>query len=115
MLLIRQYGSLADLNQAVGLERNAPQLARIKNANARLDRGTVYTMGDQQARDIEEKLGLERGWMDTPPTYTELTGEDDPKAKLMLLMEQIPQEDWPKAVRLLGALAEPAPLNGTNH
>ena len=115
MLLIRQYGSLADLNQAVGLERNAPQLARIKNANARLDRGTVYTMGDQQARDIEEKLGLERGWMDTPPTYAELHGEDDPKAKLMLLMEQIPQEDWPKAVRLLGALAEPAPLNGTNH
>lgn len=111
MLLIERHGSIADLNQAVGLERNAPQLARIKNANARLDRGSVYTMGDQQARDIEEKLGLQRGWMDTPPTYAELHGQDDPKAQLLTLMERIPQHDWAKAVRLLHALAEPNPLN----
>lgn len=114
-MLIRQYGTVAELNERIGLERNAPQLARIKNANSRPERGTTYTMGDPMARDIEEKLGLERGWMDTPPTYVELHGEDDPKARVLLLMEQIPQEDWPKAVRLLGALAEPAALNGTNH
>ena len=115
-MLIDKHGSIADLNVALGWERTFARLSQIQNRSIRSDRGTPYEMGDVTAREIEEKLGLEEGWMDTPPTYAELHGEDDPKAKVMLLMEQIPQEDWPKAVRLLGALAEPAPLNGTtNH
>ena len=114
-ILIERYGSIAELNIRLDLARTDATLSQVRNQSAHSKTGMPRTMGDALARKIEEKLGLERGWMDTPPTYAELHGEDDPKAKVMLLMEQIPQEDWPKAVRLLGALAEPAPLNGTNH
>ena len=114
MLIKSKGGKLADLNEALGLPRNATKLARIRNANARLDRGTVYVMGDREAREIEEKLGLERGWMDTPPTYAELLGEEDPRSKVMVLMEALPEDQWSTAVRLLDALAKPvAPKNGT--
>ena len=65
------------------------------------------------AREIEEKLSLETGWMDTPPSYAELQGDDDPRAKVMLLMESMPPDQWPTAVRLLDALAQPAKGNGT--
>lgn len=40
-------------------------------------------MGDATAREIEQKLGLEEGWMDTPPTYEEL----DPDPLLTNLMQ----------------------------
>ncbi len=114
-MLVQQHGGkLAELNEALGLPRNATKLARIRNANARLERGTVYVMGDREARDIEEKLGLERGWMDTPPSYAEMHGEDDPRAKVMALMESLPQDEWATAVRLVGALAQPKEArNGT--
>ena len=65
-------------------------------------------MGDDLARKIEEKLELELGWMDTPPTYAELHGDEDPRTKVMQLMEAMPPDQWPTAVRLLDALAQPA-------
>lgn len=65
-------------------------------------------MGDPLARKIEERLELEKGWMDTPPTYAELHGEQDPRTKVMLLMEAMPPDQWATAVRLLDALAQPA-------
>lgn len=44
-MLVQQHGGkLAELNEALGLARNATKLARIRNANARLERGTVYVM-----------------------------------------------------------------------
>ena len=65
-------------------------------------------MGDDLARKIEERLSLEAGWMDTPPSYAELHGEEDPRTKAWLLMEALPPDQWPTAVRLLDALAQPA-------
>ena len=65
-------------------------------------------MGDPTAREIEEKLNLGLGWMDTPPAYAELHGEEDPRTKVMLLLEAMPPDQWPTAVRLLDALAQPA-------
>jgi len=70
-------------------------------------------MGDDLARKIEEKLSLGLGWMDTPPSYAELHGEEDPRTKVLLLMESMPPDQWPTAVRLLDALAQPAQATGT--
>ena len=116
-MLIKNYGGkLANLNEALGFERTHSQLARIRNKNSRSDRpGKFYVMGDEQAREIEEKLGLETGWMDTPPTHAEMHGESDPRAMAMAVLESLPQEDWAAAVRLLAALQEPAApaKNGT--
>lgn len=114
-MLIKRYGDkLANLNEALGYERTHSQLARIRNKNQRTDRpGKFYIMGDEQAREIEQKLSLAVGWMDTPPTYTELHGEDDPRTKVMLLMESMPPDQWATAVRLLDALTQPQKLEGT--
>lgn len=66
--LIEQHGAIADLNVALGWARTDPKLSQIKNANKRPGRGeAIYQMGDAMAREIEEKLGLARGWMDNPP------------------------------------------------
>jgi hypothetical protein len=109
MLIKKHDGKLANLNEALGYERTNAQLARIRNKNKRSDRpGKEFVMGDAQAREIEQKLSLDVGWMDTPPTYAELHGEEDPRATVMLLMESMPPDQWPTAVRLLAALTQPA-------
>ena len=115
MLIKRHDGKLANLNEALGYERTNAQLARIRNRNKRTDRpGKEFVMGDAQAREIEEKLSLDVGWMDTPPSYAELHGEEDPRTKVLLLMESMPPDQWPTAVRLLDALAQPQIVTGTH-
>ena len=114
-MLVKKHGTLAALNDAIGLARTDATLSQVRNQSAHSKTGTPRTMGDQLARTIEEKLGLQRGWMDTPPTYAELLGEEDPRSKVMVLMEALPEDQWSTAVRLLDALAKPAdtPKNGT--
>ena len=113
-MLLTQHGSIAKLNEAMGMARTDATLSQIKNMSPHSRTGTPRTMGDDLARRIEQTLGLERGWMDTPPTYAEIHGEDDPRAKVMALMEALPQEEWATAVRLVGALAQPKEArNGT--
>jgi len=115
MLIKRFGGKIADLNEALGYERTHSQLSRIKNKNKRSDRpGKFFAMGDEQAREIEEKLSLGLGWMDTPPSYLELLGDDDPRTKVMQLMEAMPPDQWATAVRLLDALAQPDQATGTS-
>lgn len=115
MLIERFGGKLANLNEELGFERTHSQLARIRNKNQRTDRpGKFFAMGDDQAREIEQKLSLAVGWMDTPPSYAELHGENDPRTKVMLLMESMPPDQWATAVRLLGALAQPDQATGTH-
>ena len=70
-------------------------------------------MGDEQAREIEEKLSLPKGWMDTAPTYAELHGESDPMAMAMAVMENMPPYQWPKVLQMLDIFAQPEPKNGT--
>ena len=113
-LLLKKYGSFAELNEAIGYPRTDSRLSRIKNQNARTDReGKTFLMGSPMAREIEHALDLPNGWMDTPLTYSELHGEDDPRTKAMQLMETMPPDQWATAVRLLDALAQPARANGT--
>lgn len=113
-MLVKQHESMANLCQTLGYARTeTATLTRIMNANVRHDRdGKPYNMGSPMARQIEEKLSLGVGWMDTPPTYAELDG-DDRQAQMLLAMESIPADLWPTARRLLDALSKPEAKNGT--
>lgn len=91
MILINKYGETTKLNEAIGRDPGNPQLGLYKNRNLRKN-GKHHQMGDLIAREIEEKLGLPQGWMDTPPTYTELLGEEDPMAKIIMVAEKMSPE-----------------------
>jgi hypothetical protein len=111
--LVERFGSVAKLNTELGWEVTNARLYQIHNRSIRSDRGTPFEMGDTTAREIEEKLSLGLGWMDTPPSYAELHGEDDPRAKVLLLMEAMPPDQWATVVRLVDAVAQPTPSTGT--
>jgi hypothetical protein len=64
-------------------------------------------MGDVLARRIEKSLNLERGWMDTPPTYTELHDGHSYTNQVMLCMESMSTEDQATVFRLVNAVAKP--------
>jgi hypothetical protein len=108
MLVKKHNGSLADLNEAIGLVRTDATLSQIRTKAPHSKTGKPRVMGDDLARKIEERLSLEAGWMDTPPSYAELHGEKDPRTKAWQLMEALSPDQWPTAVRLLDALAQPA-------
>jgi hypothetical protein len=108
MLVKKHNGSLADLNEAIGLVRTDATLSQIRTKAPHSKTGKPRVMGDDLARKIEERLSLEAGWMDTPPSYAELHGEEDPRTKAWHLLEALPPDQWPTAVRLLDALAQPA-------
>lgn len=112
-MLVKKYeGSLAKLNEALGMVRTDATLSQIRTQAPHSKTGKPRVMGDDMARKIEERLALEEGWMDTPPTYAELHGEHDPRVQLMHAMDHLPSDQWPTALRLIDALAKPA--NGTS-
>lgn len=112
-ILIARHGSIAALNEALRWPRADSRLSRIKNANTRTDRdGKVFQMGDNIAREIEEALALETGWMDTPPTLAEQFGHSEPLDKMAELMAVMEPEMQYKVVRMVAALSQPA--EGTN-
>lgn len=106
-MLVKVHGSVADLNRALGWEETNARLYQIHNRSTRKDRGTLYEMGDQTAREIETRLNLAEGWMDTPPTYAELLGDEDPMTKAIMALEQLNREQIPVATRLITAIAQP--------
>jgi hypothetical protein len=114
-MLVKKHESMANLCQLLGYARNeTATLTRILNANIRHDRaGKPYNMGSPMARQIEETLFLGTGWMDTPPTYAELAGGDDPRAKVALAMERMPDSEIYQLQRFVDAVAQPA-KDGTN-
>lgn len=114
MLVKKHGGSLAELNEAIDLDRTDATLSQIRTRAPHSKTGKPRVMGDDLARKIEEKLSLGLGWMDTPPSYEELHGQSDPRTKVMQLMELMPPDQWQTAVRLLDALAQPAKATGTD-
>jgi hypothetical protein len=114
-MLKKKHGKWSDINQALGWEKTNARLSQIMSGTMRSDRGTPYTMGDDTAREIEQKLGLPAGWMDTPPSYSDIHGQDDPISKAVDLMAAMEPEARYQALRLLGAIAQPPQANGTNH
>lgn len=98
----------------MGFARNdTARLGRIANANIRHEReGKPYVMGDDLARTIEDKLLLERGWMDTPPGYVDMT--DTRISHVLKVMEAMPEWQRDQAVKIVDTIAEPPKQNGTN-
>lgn len=113
--LVEKHNGMANLCHLLGYARNdTAKLTRILNANVRHERGgKTYNMGDSLAREIEEALGLERGWMDNPITASELSGHGNARIKITQLMEGLPDDQLAVALRLLDALAKPPAANGT--
>jgi hypothetical protein len=91
IMLMKQHGGATKLNEAIGRTPTDGQLNLYKNRNLRPN-GKPHQMGDNIAREIEQALKLPEGWMDTPPTYAEQLGEEDPQAKVMMVMEQMSPE-----------------------
>jgi hypothetical protein len=112
-MLLQQHGSLAALNEAIGLVRTDATLSQIKNQSAHHSTGKPRAMGDDLARKIELGLNLEHGWMDTPASYAELNGQADPIGMAIKVLEAMDPEARYQALRLLGALAQPPEANGT--
>ena len=94
--------------------RSDSTLSQIRTQAPHSKTGKPRVMGDDMARKIEDKLGLERGWMDTPLSFAEQYGEQDPRAMAVAVMESLPPEEWSVALRLLSALKKPADKNGTS-
>lgn len=115
LLLKKKHVTWAAINKLLGWEATSARLSQIGAGSIRSGRDTPYVMGDEMAREIETSLGLETGWMDTPLTYAEMHGQEDPRTKVMQLMEAMPPDQWATAVRLLDALAQPTPSNGTTN
>ena len=111
-ILKEKHGRWVDLNAALGWESTNARLSQIHSGTLRSDRGTPYTMGDETAREIETKLGLETGWMDTPPGPTEAYGVSQPLERMAALFAVMEPEMQYKVVRMVAALNEQA--DGTN-
>lgn len=87
-MLIKQHGdSIAKLNEAIGLDRTDATLSQIRTKAPHSKTGTPRSMGDPLARKIEEKLGLERGWMDTPIST--------PSASVLHVSDKVFEWYWP--------------------
>lgn len=108
--LIAKFGSIAALNLALGWDATNPRLSQIQNRSIRSDRGTPYEMGDSTAREIETKLLLEVGWMDTPEAYAP---HDQRISHVLKVMEAMPEWQREQAVKIVDTLAEPKKANGT--
>lgn len=112
-ILKAEFNTWAALNTKIGWESTNTRLSQIHSGTIRSDRGTPYTMGDETAREIEAALKLESGWMDTPPTRAESDGSADTLAMATELLAAMEPEAQYQALRILGALAQPTPANGT--
>jgi hypothetical protein len=102
-MLMKKHGGATKLNEAIGRASTDGQLNLYKNKNLRPN-GKPHQMGDNIAREIEQALKLPEGWMDTPPSYAEINGEDDPLSKALMVMENMTKEQQHLAVRLIAAL-----------
>jgi hypothetical protein len=111
-MLKKKYVRWSVLNTLLDWEVTSARLSQIHSGTLRSDRGTPYTMGDDTAREIETKLGLQPGWMDTPPTYEELNGQPDMIGTAMGILQAMEPEARYQAVRLLEALRQPPEPNG---
>lgn len=113
-MLKEKYIRWGDLNELLGWDRTNARLSQIFSGTIRSGRGVPYVMGDETAREIETKLGLEVGWMDTPPAQSEIYGDSDQRTKVMQMMEAMPPDQWPTVVRLVDALSQPPLKTGTS-
>ena len=117
-ILVDRHGGMPNLCQALGYARNeTASLTRILHANIRHERGEskTYNMGSPMAREMEKRLSLETGWMDTPPGYADLHA-DERITHVMKIMESMPDWQRDQAMKIIDTFAEPpnSQRNGTS-
>lgn len=93
--LITESGSIASLNTRLDRDRTDATLSQIRNKSAHHKSGKPRNMGSDIAREIEEKLGLERGTLDYPPVRA-----NDPRPGGLRVAEASPPHygepaNWP--------------------
>lgn len=105
-MLINAYGSIAALNEALGLTRTDSSLSQIRSKARHSKSGKPRAMGDPMARRLEEATGKPRGWMDTS-TELERQAADPQTAHILALLVQLP--DWQKdqVAKIVEAFAAP--------
>ena len=105
--LIEDHGSLAQLNELMGLARTDATLSQIKNRSLDSKTKKPRAMGDPLARRLEKACGKEPGWMDNVHYPRSSRGARMEHA--LRVMEQM--DDWQvdQAVKILDAIAEPPP------
>ena len=108
-ILESEAGSQAKLADQLG--KSPAQLSQWKNASPTTT-GRARAISSDAAREIEAKMGKERGWMDAPLNYAEMH-PNDRIAHAMKVMESMNQYQLDQAVRVLDTLAEPPLKNGT--
>lgn len=108
--LVAKHGTVAALNEAIGMTRTDATLSQIRNPNLRrASSGKRYEMGDAIARRIETSLGLPEGWMDTPPTYDEIHA-DARIGHAIKIMESMPDWQRDQVIKILDTFAQPDPI-----
>ena len=71
--ILKDFRTIAEFNETMGRKRTDPSFGMIKNQQVNPNRGKPRIMGDKLAREIELRLNLPDGWMDS----THLTNEED--------------------------------------
>lgn len=112
LLLIDEYGSLAELNDQLGLPRTDATLSQIKNRSKDSKTGKPRVMGDVLARRMEAALGKQTGWMDNPQYKQGTRGAR--VALAVQLMERMPDWQVDQAIKILDTIAEPPARTGTD-
>lgn len=111
-VLVDQQSGMANLCEKLGYARNeTATLTRILNANVRHDRGgKPYNMGSPMAREMEEKLLLEVGWMDNSHDQegapAPSTPTDWPFSIARGRLDVLTREDWIRLNALIQATVE---------
>ncbi|MEY2630774.1 MAG: hypothetical protein RLZZ469_1671 [Bacteroidota bacterium] len=87
--LINQAGSLASFSERI--EKNPSQVSQWKNASLDSKTGKKRVMSNYIARELEHKLNLGTGWMDTP--HDENNGELEQEAEQLYLLDELTNEE----------------------
>lgn len=100
-LLIKEHGSLAALNAAMGMNRTDATFSQIRNQSVHSSTGKLRTMGDDLARRLETRLGLPEGWMDTPLAQP----GDERIERVVRLLQAMGEQQREQALNVVSALA----------
>lgn len=79
-MLRERFGTLAEINERLGLLRRDSTLSQILNSARSTSSGKPKDMGSVLARRIELSLQLETGWMDTDPAFDSAQQRLSPEA-----------------------------------
>jgi len=120
LTLIDRAGTIADLNESIGLDRTDATLSQIKNRSPHSRTGKPRSMGDDLARKIEARLGLPAGWMDTPPDVFAEWIDPQLRDALGVAMRAMDSDTQYRVVRMVEAMAaavppSPAPTPSAPH